>query len=538
MYSDTQHFGGAYPATASAPRVYSYVRFSTPEQQQGDSQRRQVEGARKWMERKNADRERDSLPPLVFDDRLRLEDLGVSAYRGANISEESGLGGFLSACRERLIPEGSFLVVESFDRVSRLSPFEMFDVLKDIVRAGVTLVTMGDGQEYSLSRLLQDPMAIMVALMVSARAHEESKVKGERLSEAWASKRRRVRNGTDLRLTRRGPSWLKPESDGWAERAPHADTVRRIYNLTLEGEGEHKIAQRFNEEGVHIMGRGKMWHRSTISKVLRNPAVIGTLVPGRIEYRDGKRTRVFEDPIPNAFPAVIGKGQWEAVRALKDGKAPAVRGRGAQGKLANIFAGLARCPECGATMTRVMKGSAAKGGKPKLVCTKAKAGAASHGYRSVTLSDLQDTLELKWQSLLIDIPAGPGGGEVDAELENLQAVISETVGELSEIDEIARRKPSQALSSRKRALEAALASYKSDAAALEHERALVDHGLIAARAEAFGEAMDGEGQLDIAKANACLRSLFQGVVIDYQTGRLLFQWRQGGETALAYAWVG
>ena len=522
---------------AAAPRVYSYTRFSTPEQQEGDSFRRQTEGAQRWMQRKNEERARDNLPPLVLDERLSLQDLGVSAYRGGNTLGDKGLGGFLTACREGLVPEGSYLAVESLDRVSRMTPRRVSRLLDDIVDAGVIIATLSDGQEYDAERLDSDPTALLIALMVSWRAHEESKVKGQRLAEAWADKRRRVRTGTDKRLTRRGPSWLEPDGAGWwQERAPHADTVRRIFCLTVEGMGEHKIARAFNDEAVPIMGRGKMWHRSTIAKVLRNAAAVGTLVPGRMDYSDGKKTRRLEDPIPGAFPAVVDKATWETVRALKDGKAPAVRGRGAKGTLSNLFAGLARCPECGAAMTRVNKGSGPKGGKAKLVCTKAKAGAADHGYRSVSLSDLQETVEAKWQGLLIDIPAGPGGGALDEDMTNLEALIMVTGDELAEVVERQSRKPSHALASRRRALEATLASYQADRKALDHERALVDHGLIAARAEAFGEAMETEGPLDIAKANACLRSLFDGVTVDYPAGLLRFNWRQGGETALRYRW--
>lgn len=520
----------------AAPRVYSYTRFSTPEQQEGDSLRRQSEGVQRWMRRKNEERRADGLPLLRLDEKLKLSDFGVSAFRGANASPEKGLGGFLTACRESLVPEGSFLVVESFDRISRMEPFDMIDILKDIVKAGVTLATLNDAQEYDITRLRQDPMSLMVALMVSWRAHEESKVKGERLSEVWAEKRKRVRSGADKRLTRRGPSWLEPDGDGWKERQPHSNTVRRIFRMTLDGLGENLIAKRLNEEEVPIMGRGRMWHRSTISKVLRSPAAIGTLVPGRMDYTGGKCSRRLEEPIPDAFPAVISNADWEAVRALKDGKAPAVRGRGAKAKLANLFAGLARCPECGATMTRVMKGTGPKGGKPKLVCVKAKAGAADHRYRSITLSDLQETVEAKWQELLMDIPAGPAGGDVDEDIANLQALISVTTDAMQDAAEAQKRKPSHAAIARMRGLEAELASYRADLEALQHESALADHGLIAARAEAFGNTMANEDGLDLAKANAGLRSLFEGVSIDYQSGFLRFHWRQGGETALMYAW--
>lgn len=83
-----------------APRVYSYTRFSTPEQANGDSRRRQADGAARWTERKNAQRLAEGLPPLTLDDRLSLNDLGVSAFRGANTYDDRGLGGFLYACRE------------------------------------------------------------------------------------------------------------------------------------------------------------------------------------------------------------------------------------------------------------------------------------------------------------------------------------------------------------------------------------------------------------------------------------------------------
>ena len=301
--------------------------------------------------------------------------------------------------------------------------------------------------------------------------------------------------------------------------------------------GENMIAKHLNEEDVPVMGRGRMWHRSTISKVLRSHAAIGTLVPGRMDYSSGKRCRRLEDPISDAFPAVVSKADWEVVRALKDGKASAVRGRGAKAKLANLFAGLARCPECGATMTRVMKGSGSRGGKPKLVCVKAKAGAADHGYRSITLSDLQATVEANWQALLIDIPAGPAGGDADEDIANLQAVISVTTDAMEDAAEAQRRKPSHAATARMRGLEAELASYRADLEALQHESALADHGLIAARAERFGDTMESEDGIDLAKANAGLRSLFEGVTVDYLTGFLRFHWRQGGETSLMYGWV-
>lgn len=477
----------------------------------------------------------------MLDDKLRMHDAGVSAFRGKNAGDSGELGAFLTLCRQGLVPEGSYLLVESLDRISRMTPRRVSRLLDDIVDAGVTLVTLSDGQEYDADRLSSEPMALLVTLMVSWRAHEESKTKAQRLSAAWAEKRRKVREGESAHLTAKGPSWLEWTPEGWRERTPHADTVRRVYQMTLAGMGEHAIAATFNSEAVPVMGRGRMWHRSTISKLLRSPSVVGTLVPGKMDHSEGKVSRTLEEPVPNAFPAIISEAQWSAVRALKDGKAPGVRGRAASAPLSNLFASLARCPECGATMTRVMKGSGPKGGKPKLVCTRAKSGAADHPYRSVELAKLHDAFALHWQELTHDIPAGRAGEGIDEEHAALLAAIDGTIDQLAELEAAYRRKPSSVLASRMRALEASVRSYRADAERLDYERGLVDHGLATARVDALHAAMetedDGEGRMDLAKVNAALRAVFEGITVDYRTGTLRFRWRQGGETEFVYAWV-
>lgn len=513
---------------ASDARVYSYTRFSTPEQAQGDSRRRQTEAAVEWAKRRG----------LVLDERLSLHDLGVSAYRGSNVTGDSGLAGFLEACRQNLIPDGSYLLVESLDRISRMAPRRVQRLLDDIVDAGVTICTLNDGQEYDSVRMDQDPTALFIALMVAWRAHEESKTKGRRVAEAWAEKRRKVRAGEAQKLTTKAPAWLRWSTDGWTFAAPHHETVRRIFDLTLGGMGEHKIAHTLNLEGTPTMGRAKFWHRSTVSKVLRNPATIGTLTPARINYGTGKRERVFEEPIPNAYPAVISEEDWLAVQAIKRGSGPAVRGRAANAPLSNIFAGLAKCPECGAAMTRVQKGSRSK---PSYVCTRAKVGAADHPYRSVRQDMVEAAFLCDWQSLLIDIPAGAAGDTLDSEHNNLQAVIWEEEERLEQLMALLDREPSRTLASRVRSGEAQLAALHSDLAALEEHRMQSDHGLIRARIEDLADALgrpgeERDGSLDVARVNAAMRVLFSQVTIDYLTGRLRFHWRQGGEGAVMFAW--
>src|SRR3954469_22096933 len=106
--------GQALPPDANQqPKAYSYKRFSTPAQEQGDSLRRQTAMAQAW-----ADRNR-----VPLDTELNLTDRGVSAYTGAN-RDVGNLGAFLRAVEEGTVAKGSWLLVENLDRLSHEPAFD------------------------------------------------------------------------------------------------------------------------------------------------------------------------------------------------------------------------------------------------------------------------------------------------------------------------------------------------------------------------------------------------------------------------------
>ena len=74
-------------AAPPCPKAYSYSRFSTPEQADGDSLRRQTEAARDYAARHN----------LALDEELTFHDPGMSAYHGLN-AEAGALGRSSKLC--------------------------------------------------------------------------------------------------------------------------------------------------------------------------------------------------------------------------------------------------------------------------------------------------------------------------------------------------------------------------------------------------------------------------------------------------------
>src|SRR5262245_16545955 len=93
------------------PLAYSYIRFSSPDQARGDSLRRQTEAAADWCRRHSA----------RLDIATTLHDLGKSAYTGQHRKnpDRHALAAFLKLVESGKVPRGSFLVVESLDRLSR-----------------------------------------------------------------------------------------------------------------------------------------------------------------------------------------------------------------------------------------------------------------------------------------------------------------------------------------------------------------------------------------------------------------------------------
>ena len=272
-------------------KAYSYVRFSTPDQMKGDSFRRQAEASRQYADENG----------LELDESLSFHDLGVSAFRGRNV-EDGALGSFLDAVEQGSVKPGSFLLVESLDRLSRQSAFRAFRQFSAILDTGVNIITLHDGKTYSGGGELTFS-DLMVSLAVMQRAHEESLTKSRRLSASWEEKRRVAtreateNNGGKIKpLTSRCPEWLTLNKQTWEFEIneERAEIVRRIFSLTVEGIGKNAIARMLNTEGVPSFrsdrGKGIGWHDSYITKILDSEAVIGRCQPHRMmeSKEDGK----------------------------------------------------------------------------------------------------------------------------------------------------------------------------------------------------------------------------------------------------------
>jgi DNA invertase Pin-like site-specific DNA recombinase len=397
------------------PLAYSYLRMSTDVQLKGDSRRRQLELSRAYAEANG----------LELAEGAELEDIGVSAFRGANV-RDGALGRFLDAVRDGIVKPGSYLLVESLDRLSREEVLSAQALFLTIIRAGIHLVTLIDGQVYRANTTgLKE---LLYSLVSMSRSHEESQVKSVRLSGAWKNKRSEA--VAHKPMTKWCPAWLEisPDRSGYVAIPERVALVQRMFEDSALGIGMFSITRRLNDAKVPTFNNSNGWHQSYIAKILANRAVLGEFQP---HMRTGKRRTPQGERIQGYFPAVVAEELFYRVQFMKSQRRDTSAGRKGH-SFTNLFSGLAKCHYCKSPMLFENKGGGQKGGT-YLVCDGTKRGLGCQAlrwrYKDFEASFLAFVEEIDVQSILDERHGAVSQRQIEAELSAL-------LGELASVDDL------------------------------------------------------------------------------------------------------
>lgn len=331
-------------------KAYSYIRFSTPKQAQGDSYRRQLQQAMDYCAEHN----------LQLDDKT-IDDFGTSAFRGANMSE-GALGRFVDAVKHGEIEQGSYLLVESVDRLSRQAVEEALEQFLAIVRAGIVIVTLSDKQVFRRGQV--DFTKLIVSIVYMARANDESEMKSRRSRAAWSNGREQARKNNKVIANSRLPSWLTRDGEQIVPIPERVAIVNEMFEMAKSGCGYEQIAKVFLEKGYKTFGKEADWRPAGIQAVIKSQAVIGVFQPHVIE--NGHRVPA-DEPILGYYPTIVSPALFEEVQHLIS-KRNKHSGSYRKGTFNNLFSGVLRC-QCGESLRYQNKGRA---GSPRnyLVCPK------------------------------------------------------------------------------------------------------------------------------------------------------------------------
>jgi DNA invertase Pin-like site-specific DNA recombinase len=502
--------------------AYSYLRFSTSEQAKGDSRRRQLAMAEKYA----ADHH------LKLDKHLSFRDLGVSAFRGKN-AKEGALRAFLEAIEHNLVPWGSFLLIESLDRLSRDRILSAQALFLQIIQAGVTIVTLTDQRSYSLESINQNPLDLIVSLVVMMRANEESEQKSLRIRAAFEVMRSQL---SEKPWTARCPGWLRlnKAAGKFLIVEERANIVRRIFRESLAGIGRETIARRLNEERVPLFGHGnqreKLWQKSLISHLLYTPTVIGIIVPFVSEWIEGVQRFRPQPAVEDYFPAVIQRADWDKVQARRAAWSAHYRNNVPKTGRANLLAGLSRCPFCDRMMVLL------HGGKPNwryFMCRRAFSGTGCSD-RWVRYPEIEGTLTTDIQEVIKSCPrpaltADARSHQLAYIRRRLKTLRSRWVSMAAEYDRLhlSHRPVIAARQSVENEMESLLGQRKR----LRTDRPKWLDVTLSMRLEKLLTVATAD-PVDRKALHAIFRSLFYKVVIDWEHDRLVFHWQHGGESSV------
>lgn len=307
-------------------KTYGFIRWSSALQSWGESERRQEGSIKTWCVVNGFGE-----PTKIF----KAEAISAKAGKQFESKAWKELQSTLKA--------GDFLCLEDQDRLDRRDPLMMLVGLKDIVERGITVVFTKDGTKVTKENFFECGTYLTNSLK-STVAFTENKKRKERLAARWAGRREAIAKGEFVPMPGL-PFWLSCGEDRFILDQDLAHTVKRVFELYVEGYGCQTIIPMLEKENVKLPteGRknGKGWNSTMVQRLLSNKAVIGTYAP--------KVSKHQVPEVPKYFPRVISDELFYAANAkLKQRQ----NFTGRKATIPNPFAGLLKCTKCGGNLER------------------------------------------------------------------------------------------------------------------------------------------------------------------------------------------
>lgn len=401
----------------SKPLCIAYIRFSSVIQKEGASLERQLEKCLRYAEKHHLD--------LNENDIYR--DLGKSAFSGENVTD-GVLGDIISKIQQGEFAEGTYLLVESLDRLSRKSSLDAFGQFQFFLNAGLSVVTLCDEIVYTKQSMNQDFSQLLISLSIMYRANEESESKVTRIRNGYHKLREKLHM---IKQTANCPSWLKLSQDRtkFIMLKDKIEVINKIFSLSYDGNGIKQITTILNREKIPAARSSRGWCQSTVRKILSSRAVLGEFQPHTLNPITRKYDPVGE-PIIGYFPQIIDEAKFNAVQArLANGTHRA----GRTAKIENLFGGITKCGYCGARMDVVTKGKFPNDVR-NLVCDGARRGFTECSHVGLKCNELERAfMEYCKENDILELLNIEGKEEEKKSL-HLMAQVTSRQGELIVVD--------------------------------------------------------------------------------------------------------
>lgn len=303
--------------------AFSYVRFSDPKQRKGSSEGRQAGDFLAFCERHH-------LAPAP--DGEHFIDRGLSGFSGSHRAK-GAMHRVEALAKGGKFPPRSVLVIEAWDRLSRMRPDKTIELLSSLLRSGLRigvcrLDDLFSEEDFGTHKFTT--LSVFVQL-----AFQESKQKSERVGRAADARKAAARSGEPVLIASHLPAWLRQEGKRLVPIDSAVATILSIFRRSADGIGCALIARALNAELVPTLGKRPTWTGPMVGEFLADERLRGVFTPTK-----GRNSRLEGTPIQGYYPCIVPDDLWYAARGAAQARRR-ITGRPAKGEC-NLFAGLLR----------------------------------------------------------------------------------------------------------------------------------------------------------------------------------------------------
>ncbi|QIR13578.1 recombinase family protein [Shewanella aestuarii] len=363
------------------PYCYSYSRYSSLAQQNGSSIARQTRLAKE-------------IAKDLGLDLIEYCDKGVSAFRGKN-SESGKLASFIEDVKNGLIPKGSWLIVENFDRISRDNIYNAQTLFLELINLDITIVTGMDRRVYNKESINKNPLDLMVSILHFARAHDESVIKSNRTNGAAKALIEnhnagiRSPDGYPIALNSVGSNkfWVDCSDKSVKPHPVYFPIAQEMIQMCLDGKGTHIITGHLNEKYPAPLPKSKrdrgevgVWTLNRTNKFFRSRTLLGEK-----EVNLNGQTYILKD----YYPPLVDEATFYQIQALRKQR----NVKPANSNKVYLFTGNKQlyCAHCGSRMTNLThnrnKEEIKRYDKYRYVCANTKFQCRSWSFNALWLDD-------------------------------------------------------------------------------------------------------------------------------------------------------
>jgi DNA invertase Pin-like site-specific DNA recombinase len=299
--------------------AYGYIRWSTTEQDDGDSERRQTDYINSTIKKLNL--------PLI---RI-FKDKGVSASNGKNLECEWKQ-------LKNILQPNDIILVENIDRITRKGSRTFYNTLGEIVedRNAFIIITGPTNNGLVINKNnYENDWNIKIQNTVANTSQNE---RTRKIKDAHENMIKTLKSGKFIKVGYL-PMWIKNGDGRFIVDEQKANVVRKIFDMYMKGNSIGQITGYLNKSKVPTPNKNTNgWNPSSVNYILRNKAVIGYL-------------RQFEENIKLYTPIIEEDIYWAVKNKLNERRE--YKGRnGKKGQEVGLFKNIIICSKCNNGMFR------------------------------------------------------------------------------------------------------------------------------------------------------------------------------------------